>query len=137
MDTPTTGLDSADTGTPSTGTADTNSGGSDTAMPPDSGTAELGDYWEDWPRSTFFPTFCNECHPSMDTHDHDFTIYEDVVEEYNHIYCGVGLEMVPECEDHHEPGHLPQGDGAYPTDDERLRLVAWMDAGMPKLSDLE
>ena len=95
------------------------------------------DYWEDWPQSVFFPTYCGSCHPAKTSSDSDWNIYEDVLSEYDHIYCGVGIDDVPECGDRLEPGHLPRGSGPYPSDDERLRLVAWMDAGMPRLEDLQ
>ena len=96
------------------------------------------DYWEAWPKEGYLKTYCSACHPTQDW-QHDWQKYEDVVDEYDHIYCGTSLEMVDECglpEPHHEPGHLPQGD-FQPTTEERLRMLAWMDAGMPKLEDLQ
>ncbi|MCP4803863.1 MAG: hypothetical protein GY913_23665 [Proteobacteria bacterium] len=46
-------------------------------------------------------------------------------------------EMVFECGDppRHEPGPLAQGD-IQPTAAERPRMIARMEAGMPKLEDL-
>ncbi len=122
--------DSGDDGSGDDGSGDDGSGDG-------SGDTVDQDYWEDWPQSVFFPTYCGSCHPAKTSSDSDWNVYEDVLDEYDHIYCGVGLDDVPECGDHHEPGHLPQGTGPYPSDDERLRLVAWMDAGMPRLEDLQ
>ncbi len=129
-----------DTGTPDTEPPTADTGHAAPPPPSDSGLPPPdpdGDYWEGWPRSDFFPTYCSECHPHQDEHQHDFTVYVDVVEQYGHIYCGISPVYVDECEDHHEPGHLPAGDGPFPTDEERYRMIDWMDAGMPKEADLQ
>jgi hypothetical protein len=89
------------------------------------------DTWENWALPEFFDVYCNECHPGQSTRD--FTVYEMVVANEEHIRCGVAPEAIRSCDPGHiEPGHLPIGDGPYPSDDERWRLVDWVLAGMPR-----
>jgi hypothetical protein len=96
-----------------------------------------GDYFEGWPSTGFFTPYCGDCHPHLTSNGWDWANHDHVREQYDHIYCGVNLVETDECGGHHVPGHLPQGGGAMPTEDERLRLIAWMDAGIPRLEDLE
>lgn len=134
VDTDSTDSTTEDTG-PEEDTAVEDTG---TTSPED--TAPEADVFEGWPATVFFPTYCGDCHPDYTVAQMDWTNYEHVVLEYDHIYCGVGLEFVPECEhpdggEPHAPGHLPQEGGPQPTDEERARLIAWMDAGMPREGD--
>jgi|GEM_PF-2840120 len=124
--------DASGSGDGGSGEGGDDSAGGDDSTGDDAGVE--GDVYSGWPSTYFFPTYCMRCHPSATsaTGIDNWLIYEHVVAEYDHIYCGVGLEMVPECGDHHDPGHLPQAGGPMPTDEERLRLIAWMDAGMPE-----
>jgi hypothetical protein len=109
---------SSGAGTESSGAASSESGGA------------TMDTWESWAYPEYFTPYCIECHPGESARD--FSMYEVVVENVVHIRCGSAPEMLPDCDDHIEPGHLPIGDGPFPTDDERWRLVAWIDAGMPR-----
>jgi hypothetical protein len=88
------------------------------------------DTWEGWALPSFFEVYCNSCHPGSSPRD--FSDYDVVVANEEHIRCGVAPEAIESCDHHIEPGHLPIGDGPYPSDDERWRLVEWMQAGMPR-----
>lgn len=92
--------------------------------------APVMDTWENWAYPEYFTPYCLECHPGQSSRD--FNMYEVVVENVEHIRCGSAPEMLPDCNGHIEPGHLPIGDGPFPSDDERWRLVDWIDAGMPR-----
>ena len=92
--------------------------------------APVIDTWESWALPSFFEVYCNDCHPGASPRD--FGQYEIVVANEEHIRCGVAPEALPDCHHHIEPAHLPIGDGPQPSDDERWRLVDWMQAGMPR-----
>jgi hypothetical protein len=88
------------------------------------------DTWESWALPHFFEVYCNDCHPGASPRD--FSDYDVVLANEEHIRCGVAPEALPECDHHIEPGHLPIGDGPHPGEEERWRLVAWMQAGAPR-----
>jgi hypothetical protein len=132
-------------------TAGDDDGGSSTQNPAESETSGVGestglgesvgdessstgaaaiDTWENWALPEYFEPYCIGCHPGQSTRD--FNMYEVVVENVDHIRCGSAPTMLPDCDDHIEPGHLPIGEGPFPTDDERWRLVDWIDVGMPR-----
>ncbi len=92
--------------------------------------APLADTWENWALPDYFQPYCIGCHPGDSPRD--FTDYDVVVENIEHIRCGSAPEVIRGCDGHIEPGHLPIGEGPFPTDDERWRLVEWIDAGMPR-----
>lgn len=122
-------------------TGDDGSSGDDGSTGSDDTGQPERDWWEGWPQTTFFPTYCGACHPDEDGSAWDFSNYDHVAYEYDHIVCGVGLEDVEECyadshEDPHEPTSLPRGSGPKPTAAERQRLVDWMRDGMPTAADL-
>jgi hypothetical protein len=121
----------APTGT-SSADDDTGPAGDTTAAESGSTGAVAMDTWENWALPEFFEVYCNECHPS-DQSTRDFSMYETVVANEEHIRCGVAPEAIRSCDPGHiEPGHLPIGPGPYPSDDERWRLVDWVLAGMPR-----
>ena len=118
-------------------TGSTSAAGDDTgpAASTDEATGTTGavamDTWESWALPQFFEVYCNQCHPGESTRD--FSVYEMVVANEEHIRCGVAPEAIASCDPGHiEPGHLPIGPGPYPSDDERWRLVDWVLAGMPR-----
>lgn len=114
---------SGSTGTTTPETSSTSAADSSTTSP-------AMDTWENWAHPQFFEVYCNACHPGQSPRD--FSVYEVVQENVEHIYCGTAPQMQPTCDDHIEPGHLPIGDGPKPSDDERWRLIEWIDAGMPR-----
>ncbi|HET6585337.1 MAG TPA: hypothetical protein VFG69_17885 [Nannocystaceae bacterium] len=113
-----------------TGVAESTGADGSTGVGESSTGAPAMDTWENWALPEYFEPYCIGCHPGAS--QRDFNMYEVVVENVEHIRCGSAPMMLPDCDDHIEPGHLPIGDGPFPTDDERLRLVAWIDAGMPR-----
>lgn len=127
------GSTGADTPT-GTSSADDDPGTADDTVAAESGStgAAAADTWENWALPQFFEPYCNGCHPS-DQSTRDFSMYETVVANEEHIRCGVAPEAIRSCDPGHiEPGHLPIGAGPYPSDDERWRLVDWVLAGMPR-----
>jgi hypothetical protein len=92
--------------------------------------AAVTDTWENWALPDYFQPYCIGCHPGDSPRD--FTDYDVVVENVEHIRCGSAPKVIRGCDGHIEPGHLPIGEGPFPTDDERYRLVDWIDAGMPR-----
>ena len=112
----------------SEGSSESSSSSSSTA----GSTSAAIDTWENWALPSFFAVYCNECHPAAGQSMRDFSDYDTVGENFEHIRCGVAPQAIEGCDGHIEPGHLPIGDGPFPTDDERLRLVDWLDAGMPR-----
>ncbi len=105
------------------------------AAPPDASPAldassDAGgdDTWEsyaaDWMRR-----FCVECHAGG---RRDYTTPADVMRDAARIRCGVSPDRpLDGCGASPRARQFPIGDGPFPTDDERRRLVAWIDAGMP------
>jgi hypothetical protein len=91
------------------------------------------DTWEGWALPSFFAVYCNHCHPAAGQSTRDFSDYDTVAANFEHIRCGVAPEAIDGCDAGHiEPGHLPIGPGPYPSDEERWRLVDWLDGGMPR-----
>lgn len=129
------GSDGVDTGAPTppgtTGSADDGPDDDSTGAAAESTGVAAIDTWESWASPQFFAVYCEACHPGQSTID--FTLYDSVVANEEHIRCGVAPEAIPSCDPGHiEPGHLPIGSGPFPSDEERWRLVDWMLAGMPR-----
>lgn len=93
------------------------------------------DTWDSF-AAEFFQTYCVSCHNADMAGDasRDYTQLSVVQMEGNEIACGVvssadwsarGCSGSPTAE------QFPAGNGPEPTADERARLVAWIDAGMP------
>ena len=76
--------------------------------------APPGDTWDTW-AAEFFATYCTGCH-SGGTRD------------YRTI--DVGPEPGEGCGAWPPPRQFPVGNGPKPEDDERARLVAWIEAGL-------
>jgi hypothetical protein len=94
------------------------------------GAAATSDTWASFAQS-FFGTYCVQCHGAGNA-TRDYTLYEQVVRDTNLIRCGVAVEKLDGCGDWPPPSQFPIGGGPYPTNEERSRLVAWLDAGAPQ-----
>ncbi len=81
--------------------------------------------------ATFFELYCFRCH---DTPPNDFSNYGDVFDKGETIRCGVtpGPESLERCSSDPQPGQFPDGDGPFPTPDERDDVVAWIEMGAPE-----
>jgi hypothetical protein len=115
----------------------TSSGGAEASSSssgdPSGTSGSTADTWENWALPSFFAMYCNQCHPAAGQSMRDFSDYDTVAKNVEHIRCGTAPEAIEGCDAGHiEPGHLPIGPGPYPTDEERWRLVDWIDAGMPQ-----
>jgi hypothetical protein len=125
--------------------------GGDTATPPGEGGGS-GDTWNNFAKG-FSKTYCVECHnptkpnPAIDPKQ-DFNIYADVKGLDSTIRCGVapagqvqsGCPTGPKA--FPPPGQFPisnemgsnpsVGTNPRPSDADRLRMVAWINAGAPQ-----
>ena len=109
----------------------------DDAAAPDAGSHAGPDTWNNFAKA-FCATYCVECHnattpdPSMDP-DQDFNIYANVKSFTSKIRCGVAPagQLQSGCPGDGAfppPGQFPAGP-PYPDDAERLRMIAWINAG--------
>ena len=90
--------------------------------------ASVGDTWETY-AADWLQRFCVECHGGG---RRDYTTPADVMRDAGRIRCGVSPDRPLEgCGASPRARQFPVGDGPRPTDDERRRFVAWIDAGMP------
>ncbi len=87
-----------------------------------------GDTWNSFAKG-FFESYCTACH---DTSPKDFHTLADVRAWSAEIRCGVSAVALDGCGAVAPPGQFPVGTGPHPSDAERARLVAWIDAGMPE-----
>ncbi len=101
------------------------------------GQAAVGDTWESYAMG-FFETYCVSCHnddnQGVATRNHHELAA--VVAEKDAIACGVAKSqadwMARGCTSGMPASkQFPAGSGAKPTDEERDRLLAWIDAGTP------
>jgi hypothetical protein len=94
------------------------------------------DTWDNWGLA-FFTTYCIECHNANNTQGLDFGQKSIVVSNKDTIRCGVcvqqqaswGCPAAPVAEQF--PISDSAGTNPKPTNDERDRVVAWIDAGCP------
>lgn len=93
----------------------------------DTGPVAVGDTWDTF-GAGFFDAYCVACH---DASPRDFRSPEDVAANADAIRCGVATTALDGCGDWPPPEQFPVGTGPQPTDDERDRIVAWIDAGQP------
>lgn len=77
----------------------------------------------------FMQTYCVACHS---TSPKDFNSLADVRANAAAIRCGVSDVALDGCGSWPPPRQFPVGSGPSPTDEERARLVAWLDAGAPE-----
>jgi uncharacterized membrane protein len=87
--------------------------------------AAAADTWESFALG-FVTTYCHECHGPGDSL-RDYSLLETVRGEEDKIRCGVSTVSLQNCTI--SPRQFPIGNGAMPTDAERLRLVQWIEAG--------
>jgi hypothetical protein len=118
-----------------TGGDDTGSPGDDTGGDttlPDGVTG--GDTWTSFGHD-FFVKYCTECHDAADTTTGDFAVETNVMAKASIIRCGVATVKQSGCGTSPAPRQFPICDATCanpkPTDEERTRIVAWIDAGMP------
>lgn len=100
----------------------------DAATPPGDAGPPSGDTWASFAEA-FFATYCTECH---DATPRDYRTIDGVRTDAATIACGVTATARAGCGSFPPPRQFPIGTGPRPTDDERARLVAWIDAGMPE-----
>jgi hypothetical protein len=79
----------------------------------------------------FFAMYCVSCHAASDPTGRDFTQLSVVVTNAATIRCGVAATMQSGCGVSPAPKQFPIGTGPKPSDAERQRIVAWIDAGTP------
>ncbi len=118
--------------------------GSDSSMPSDAGgdagtevdagqdagadedAPPVEDTWETFGEN-FFATYCVECHSGG---RRDYRTIDDVMRDQDRIRCGTSDVALADCSSP-PPRQFPIGSGPSPSDEERQRLVAWIDAGLP------
>jgi hypothetical protein len=136
---------SSDAGPPDAGGAvdaggSTDAGGTvDAGGGSDAGCPDAGfDTWCNWANG-FFATYCDSCHVPGQPGDQppknlDFTVYAIVHSNSAEIRCGVanGQDPAWACGAFPPPAQFPINPGIKPSDPERGRLVAWIDAGAPQ-----
>jgi hypothetical protein len=81
----------------------------------------------------FFHTYCTSCHSAQDSTGRDYTIEANVAKEKDVMRCGVTATQDPawNCGASPVARQFPIGSGPKPSDAERARIVAWIDAGEP------
>lgn len=96
---------------------------------PDAATLDAGggDTWASYAEG-FFATYCVECHAES---PRDFRSMDDVRANAAAIRCGVSDVALGDCGAWPPPRQFPIGTGPHPSDEERQRIVAWIDADMP------
>ena len=83
------------------------------------------DTWDSY-ASGFFEAYCSECHGPGDAL-RDYSLLESVQGEESKIRCGVSPESITGCSI--PARQFPIGSGAMPSDEERTRLVQWLNDG--------
>ncbi len=123
------------TGTSGTTTGGGNSGGGTTG----SGTTGGADTFTTWASPDFFQLYCVSCHSAGHEGDPsgsnlDWTTFSDVQLNSNDIRCGVAVTQDPswQCPSSIVAEQFPIGNGPHPSDLDRIRLVAWINAGAPQ-----
>ena len=80
----------------------------------------------------FFAKYCVSCHDGGPNVKGDFRKMTDVQQHSPDIRCGIATSVLAGCaQSHYPPRQFPIGTGPKPTDAERERIVAWIDAGLP------
>lgn len=98
------------------------------------GGAGSGDTYANFAKG-FFDMYCVSCHgPTTTDQARDFSTMTDITRDHAMIRCGVATKSLSGCSAYPNisPTQFPIGSGPKPTDAERTRLVAWIDAGMPQ-----
>jgi hypothetical protein len=120
------------------------SSSSSPVTPEDAGATDTGtagpDTWKSFAQG-FTATYCVHCHnattpaPSSDP-GQNFNLYADVKAFASEIRCGVAPagQLQSGCKGggaFPPPGQFPAG-APYPDDAQRLRMIAWINAGAPE-----
>ena len=111
------------------------SSSSQSAAPPhtDAGGEGGADTWSNYAQG-FFATYCVECHHAGSAQD--FSTYAAVQTYAPVIRCGVAPTQLSGCTGSPPARQFPISDSTgtnpRPSDAERLRLVAWIEAGLPQ-----
>ncbi|MFK8001965.1 MAG: hypothetical protein AB8H86_20385 [Polyangiales bacterium] len=108
-----------DTGVPDVGVDGGPDGG------PDAGPA---DTYESFAME-FMTTYCVECHGAGSAR-RDYTTIDDIRRDMVNIRCGVSAEALDDCSGSPPPRQFPVGSGPSPSDEERGRLVDWIEGGL-------
>lgn len=132
------GSGSGSGGSSSSAGSSSGAGSSSSASSSSSGAGEggSGDTWASWAQG-FFTTYCIECHSASDPKGLNFTMQSIVVANKDTIRCGVSVMQDPSwnCAAFPPAKQFPISDMAgtnpKPSDAERNRAVAWIDAGCP------
>lgn len=122
------------------GTSSPSDAGADVPGTADAGAADVpsvddaaaGDTWASWGEG-FFSTYCVACHAGPPS-GRDYRTLDDVRRDAMLIRCGTAprTEPLSGCGTRPAAGMFPVGGGPFPSDAERRRLVAWIDAGLPE-----
>lgn len=106
--------------------------------PADGGAADAGDSWNDYAQG-FVTSYCLECHATGGSADPagstlDFSVYSNVQTNFKMIRCGVAVSQDPSwgCSGVGVAVRQFPIASPYPTDVERTRFVAWINAGLPQ-----
>jgi hypothetical protein len=114
----------------SASSAPTSSTGADDASTIDAPAS--GDTWSSY-ASGFFTTYCVECHGGGGARD--YRTIADVQRDASLVACGVATTTLAGCASFPPPKQFPIDDATKtnpkPSDAERARLVAWIQAGTP------
>lgn len=104
--------------------------GASDASVPDGG--EGADTWSTY-AERFFMTYCTACHDAQDPTGRDYTQQAIVAKDRSVMRCGVAAMQDPSwnCAASPAARQFPIGSGPKPSDAERARIVAWIDAGEP------
>ncbi len=77
----------------------------------------------------FMTTYCVECHGAGSAR-RDYTTIDDIRRDMVNIRCGVSAEAFDDCSGSPPPRQFPVGSGPSPSDEERGRLVDWIEGGL-------
>ena len=134
--TATTGSDSVVVDTATTDTllpTDTSTPPTDTTVSEAAAETSTADGWDSYAKG-FFTKYCVECHSATST-TRNYTTMADVKRDMVKIRCGVGATKLSGCGSFPPPKQFPIDNATKtnpkPTDAERARLTAWIDAGLP------
>lgn len=121
------------TGSPSATTSGSTHAASGSTVTGSTATGGTADTWDNYAKD-FFATYCVECHGAGDP-TRDYTLLAPVMAEAAEIRCGVGDVIESGCTGFPPPKQFPVDNATHdnpkPTDPERQRLIAWIDAGTP------
>lgn len=112
-------------------TSDAGPGGQGGSAADAGGDGQVADTYQNFAKA-FFQQYCVSCHAPNGSATPDLTQYANIVLYKATIRCGVATHQLSGCGISPAPEQFPIGSGPKPTSTERNRLVAWIDAGLPK-----